>query len=326
MTNPPPLPLPSEFKDRKIGLVVLGVFTLLAGGLCALLIPLMLFGSKAGGAAPNPQVMLPVIFMYGTMAVALIWLGVGSMMARRWARALLLIASWATLIMGILGVGAFAVMVPKFLATLRASMPAGQPELPPFAQQGILIFIFGALSFLFLILPGIWVFFYGSKHVKATCEARDPVERWTDRCPLPVLALSLMLLVGAASIPMNMLSMHGVLPFFGTLLSGPLGMAVWALLAAFWVYLAWTVYHLDRRGWWLTFLSMALFAISTFLTYSRHNMTEVYQLAGYPQDMIERMQQINFLQGNSLAWLTLLSFLPWLVYLLFVRKFFRRPA
>jgi hypothetical protein len=205
-------------------------------------------------------------------------------------------------------------------------MPAGQPTLPAFAQQGILIMMFAVLSFLFLVLPGIWVLFYGSKNVKATCEARDPVERWTDRCPLPVLALSLMLLFGGASILMNMVSLHGVLPFFGMLLSGPLGMAAWALFAAFWVYLAWAVYHLDLRGWWLTFLSMALFAISSFLTYSRHNMTEVYQLAGYPQDMIARVQQISFLQGNSLAWLTLLSFLPWLVYLLFVQKFFRRPA
>ena len=324
MTNPPPLP--SGFKDRKIGLGILGILTLLAGGLCALLIPLLIFSSKAGGGAPNSQFLLPAIFMYGALAVALIWLGVGSMMARRWARALLLIFSWAALITGVLGIAAFAVMVPKFLSAIHESMPAGQPTLPAFAQQGILIMMFAVLGFLFLVLPGIWVLFYGSKNVKATCEARDPVERWTDRCPLPVLALSLMLLFGGASILMNMVSLHGVLPFFGMLLSGPLGMAAWALFAAFWVYLAWSVYHLDLRGWWLTFLSMALFAISSFLTYSRHNMTEVYQLAGYPQDMIERMQQINFLHGNSLAWLTLLSFLPWLVYLLFVRKFFRRPA
>jgi len=79
MTNLPPLPSTPGFKDRKIGLVILGSFTVLAGGLCALLIPLMLFGSKAGGGATNLQLMLPAICIYGTLAVALIWLGIGSM-------------------------------------------------------------------------------------------------------------------------------------------------------------------------------------------------------------------------------------------------------
>ena len=47
------------------------------------------------------------------------------------------------------------------------------------------------LGVFFVILPAVWIFFYKSRQVKATCEARDPVARWTDACPLPVLALCL---------------------------------------------------------------------------------------------------------------------------------------
>ena len=43
----------------------------------------------------------------------------------------------------------------------------------------------------FILVPAVWTFFYNSRHVKATGEAPDPVTRWTDACPLPVLAICL---------------------------------------------------------------------------------------------------------------------------------------
>ena len=53
------------------------------------------------------------------------------------------------------------------------------------------------LGVFFIALPKVWIFFHNSRHVKATCEARYSVTRWTDACPLPVLALCLWLLVSA---------------------------------------------------------------------------------------------------------------------------------
>jgi hypothetical protein len=58
-------------------------------------------------------------------------------------------------------------------------------------------FVFNGV--VFVLLPAIWTYFYRSPHVKATCEARDPVARWTDACPLPVLGFCLWLLF---SVPM----------------------------------------------------------------------------------------------------------------------------
>src|SRR4051794_25240629 len=103
METPPPPP-PVTYKDRKAGLIVFGVLTLLGGCLCALLVPLTIFAQMVApheGPQLNHQAMIPGVVLYAAMAIALIWLGIGSIQARRWARALLLIGSWSALGMGI---------------------------------------------------------------------------------------------------------------------------------------------------------------------------------------------------------------------------------
>src|ERR1035438_153181 len=90
-------PPPTAYKNRSSGLIIFGVLTILLGCVCALLVPLMLFGqtmsAKATGTPPNFSVLLPAVSVYGFLAVVLVWLGIGSINARRWARALLLIFS-----------------------------------------------------------------------------------------------------------------------------------------------------------------------------------------------------------------------------------------
>jgi hypothetical protein len=177
------------------------------------------------------------------------------------------------------------------------------------------------LSVLFLVLPGVWVLFYQSKNVKATCEALDPVTGWTDRCPLPVIAASLWLAFGAAMMLVIPVSFRGVMPFFGMFVVGPLGAALYVLLGLVWGYSAWALYKLDRRGWWLIVASLAVFSISGFITYSRHDVSELYSLMGYSQAQLEQLQKFNFLKGRSMAWLTLAGMTPFLGYLLYIRKF-----
>jgi hypothetical protein len=87
------------YKDRSTGLMIFGILTLLLGGLCGLFILLMLAGqaslARMNPAQANVAAILPAVAIYGVLAVALIWLGIGSIQARRWARALLLIFSWS---------------------------------------------------------------------------------------------------------------------------------------------------------------------------------------------------------------------------------------
>lgn len=162
-----------DYKDRSTGLIIFGILTLLAGGLVALFIPLTLLGqvmaARAAQTPTNYPMILPAMAIYGILAIALIWLGIGSIMARRWARALLLILSWSWF-----GVGIFALIVMGFVMPAilsQASEGAGKngaPALPPGALASIMGVMFLVLGVVFILLPLIWIFFYRSPHVKAT--------------------------------------------------------------------------------------------------------------------------------------------------------------
>jgi hypothetical protein len=186
--NPPELPEWSAFKDRKTGLVVFGFFTAIMGGFCALFVPLLFFGqsmSAQAGAHSNLSI-LPAVVMYAFLAIVLIWLGIGSMLARRWARALLLIFSWSWLVIGVISMAAAGFVLPKIMETINAAQGMGRPR-PPAALLMVIPMV--TIGIVYVVLPAIWVLFYRSRHVKATCEAYDQVVRWTDRAPLPVLAV-----------------------------------------------------------------------------------------------------------------------------------------
>ncbi|MGB7767713.1 MAG: hypothetical protein WBN22_02535 [Verrucomicrobiia bacterium] len=320
----------SSYKDRSTGLTFFGVLTILLGCLAGLFILLMLVGQAAAARSPNAppttlSAILPAVLIYGVLAVALVWLGIGSIMARRWARALLLIFSWGWLIMGLCAVMGMAFIMPKILAG-AAGGPDKNHAVSAAAIAGVMAVMFVIFGVIFVILPAIWIFFYHSRHVKATCEARDPVTRWTDACPLPVLALCLWLLLAVPMLLLMPIVGHGVVPFFGTFLTGLPGSLLCLAIAALWAYAAWLLYKLDVRGWWLILIAMVVFMVSAVITYARHDIIEMYQLMGYPQAQIDQIQKTGLLTGNRMAWLTTFSMVPILGYILFVKKYLRGKA
>jgi hypothetical protein len=162
--------------------------------------------------------------------------------------------------------------------------------------------------------------------VKATCEARDPGTRWTDACPLPVLALCLWLLFTVPMLLVMSVAGHGVMPFFGMFLTGLPGTLLCLAIAALWIYAAWLLYKLDMRGWWLIFIVMAMFMASALMTFAHHDILEMYQLMGYPEAQIELMKKTGLLEGNRMNWLMSLSVVPFLGYLLFIKKYLGRKS
>jgi hypothetical protein len=315
------------YKDRATGLIVFGILTILLGCMAGLLVLLMLVGQAAAAhtnASPTPfSAILPAMFIYVVLAVALVWLGIGSVKARRWARALLLIFSWSWLIMGLIALVSMAFILPKVLANTHASASPGQPAIPAATIGVIMVFACLILGVFFIIVPAVWIFFYNSRHVKATCEMRDPVTRWTDACPLPVLGFCLWLLFSALMMLVMPVMAHGVMPFFGTFLTGLPGSLLCLVLASLWACAAWLLYKLDARGWWLILIAMIVFMASALLTYSRHDMLEIYQLMGYPQAQIDQIQKTGLLTGNRMRWLMSFSMLPFLGYILFIKKYLR---
>lgn len=296
-----------------------GVLEILIGCFCALMLPLMwvglTMGAKATGTPVDHGTILSGVLIYGGMAVVFVWLGIGSIMCRRWARALLLIVSWSWLLVGVIIVGFFVTFLPRIMETVQPG---------PGKAVFSVMFVFFAL--IFLVIPGALTVFYQGRNVKATCEARDPVRRWTDACPLPVLAASLWLGMGALCMLPMPLAYKSVLPFFGTLLTGLPAMLFYIIWAAGSLWLAWAFYRLMPVAWWIVVVAFLLFSVSNSITFARIDIMEMYRLMGYPQQQLEQMQKFNFFSGKSMAVWTACCMVPWLGYLLWIKKFFRRSA
>jgi hypothetical protein len=325
MNEPPPTPAVPEFKDRRTGLIAFGILEILLGACCVLMVPLMVFGqlmaANMSGTPPSLWMIIPAALIYAGMAVTLIWLGIGSIKCRRWARALLLILSWSWLAVGILSVAAMVFMLPRMLS---AGNPGG-PGMPPGAAVAVMVVSLVVLGVLFVAVPAVMVLFYRSRHVKATCEARDPVARWTDACPLPVLAVTCWLWFGGAAMLAMPLGYNGVAPCFGTLLSGVLGGLFFVALAALWLWLGWMFYKVRPAGWWILVGAMLLLILSNVLTFTRVDMMEMYQQMGYPEAQIEMIRKQGWLTSGTMLWWSVAAMVPILGYLLWVRRFFGRP-
>ena len=316
----------SSFKDRKTGLVVFGILQIIFGGFCALMIPFMIFGMIASAfiesstAAPvRPTMMIPAILLYVVVAVWFIWMGIGSIKARRWARALLLVTSWIWLVGGIGGVIFILLVMPDMFDKMgeNKQMPAGAALIVKYVAM-----VF--MTVFYVIIPAVLVLFYGSKNVKATCEFRDTKVRWTDKCPLPVLAVSLMFGLWAVSIPS--MGFYGwAIPFFGSILRGMRGAAVGVVFMLLSGYIAWGSYRLNIKAWWGAVLLIVGWAISVGITFSRVSMPDYYEKMNFPEQQLDIMKQ-SIPQGYSMALFSGLWLVGFLGYLLYTRRYFARPA
>ena len=108
------------FKDRKVGLVIFGILHIISGCLCALMVAMMVLlaiisstGQDAFGELPNVRMLIPGTMVYVALGTWFIWMGIGVAMARRWARALMLVSSWIWLISGTFGLVFIVLLMPN---------------------------------------------------------------------------------------------------------------------------------------------------------------------------------------------------------------------
>lgn len=308
-----------QFKDRKTGLIVYGILQIIMGFFCAILIPLMLlprFVGPAAGPPMNVQTLIPTMGMYALLAVLLVCLGVGSIFARRWARTLTLVLAWMWL-----AVGSTALLMLVLLRLIPFDFAAQGQQIPPQMVMIIQVVMLGTMGFIYFFLPGIFILFYRSKHVKATCDFQDPHVRWTDQCPLPVLAMSLMLGFGAISMIFSM-SYGFVLPFFGILLKGvPCGLLVLTMTLLL-AYLAWATYRLKIAAWWTTLIFYITFGVSSIITFSRIGLMEYYRELNFPEEQLRVMKQTGIIDRMNMPLMFGVSFVVFVGYLLWVRRYF----
>ena len=128
--NPPPVNSSvGPYRDRRTALLIAGVLEILLGVGAWLMVGLMVFAASmvtAQGAGSKGSI-IPGIAVYGIAGLVFVILGVGSIRARRWARALWLVVSSFWLISGVFAVAVMAWFMPSVLA---GTTPAGQQHRP----------------------------------------------------------------------------------------------------------------------------------------------------------------------------------------------------
>jgi hypothetical protein len=311
-------------RDRKTALIVFGIIEVLFGAFCLLMIPIMVaglvMGSHGASGFPYSVVILNAVGSYGTVAVVFIWLGIGSILCRRWARALWLCLTACWLCAGVIGCFAIASMASNFG---QMALPPGQPPPSPEVMHLIrMITVVFAFVF-YVVIPGALFLFYRSPNVKRTCEERDPVERWTDRCPLPVLALSL--IVGAGAFVVLVLgATYGMIPLFGTVVLGAAGRVFILVFAGILAYLAVGLYRLKLRAWWFALGLYLFIGISNAVTLLSGDMGDLYTRMGFDSRTAAAAEKLS--AAGGFRWLGIISLFPWFIWLLYIRRFFpRRP-
>lgn len=217
--------------DRSVGLIVFGILQIGVGLACATLALGVIASTElAARAGASTGAVGAIIFAYGLVALHFIACGIGSIRARRWARALSLAVAALWLAGGIVATIAAVAIVPKIVPN------------PP------LVALTAVLLVLFVALPLAIVLFYKRADVRETCERRDPKTRWTDRVPVPVLAVVIVMAFAAGWLLVNLST--PVVPLFGTILTGaPAALALLAL-AVLCAFLAVGLYRLKESAWW----------------------------------------------------------------------------
>ncbi len=323
------------FADRSTRLMLFGIFQILIGCLCGLMGLMIVLVSTMRpmanapqGQAMNVQMMIPAVVFYLVLAAAFIWLGVGSICARRWAWTLTVVLSWMWLIMGLCALIGFVFFAgPMMSASIEQQIKQqGQGKMmPPEAMMAMRIISGAVLACMYIVLPAVFLLFYQWPSVRATCQRRNPRSCWTDRCPMPVLALSIIMAASVAS--MLLMPAYGcVMPLFGVFLSGASGAMVGLLITLVLAYLAWGTYRLQMAAWWGTLLLFIVGTLNMVVTFSRTDLMKMYEKMGMPAAQLEMIRKTGFVESLSHwgPWLGLVSGAVWLGYLLYVRRYFVR--
>lgn len=316
-------PVLPSFQDRHGSLLVCGILEILLGALIAFNIPLLfvsvvLASRMPGGPQFSWQYVGYTVFLYAGMSAFFLAMGIGSVRSRRWARSLMLVVAWPWLLGGIAGFGVALMTLPR---TLRATMSASGQATPPGVFEVALVFTFGILTVMYLVLPLIFLLVYRSRNVRLTAEARDPRERWTDRVRARVLGA----VVAAALTAYCCLDAAVFVPFFplfGTLLTGWGGRLAMAVLAVVFAALAAGLYRRNPAAWWAAMAVMVIFGVSNVLTWMRVPLIRMYEVMGMSEQQLAVLRASPVVNSPMMTYWMAAFTIAILAYLVWIREDF----
>jgi hypothetical protein len=308
----------ADHKDRRKTLAVIGGLLLLVGIVAAFVGPLEMYCfylfSEGGrfhydgfgfGSFMFGNIAAQIVGYY-LIAMVCIPLGYGHLRVRRWAR---------TLSLSLLG---FWLVAGVPLAVLFLFILFSSKELSP---AGALIAIV-SVGLSYTALPGLLIWFYQSRDVKLTFQARDSRSYWIDALPLPVLVLSSLFALYAIVLHL-LIFFHGIFPLFGLWLSDLQGILLIDVSTLCLAGLIWGMLRLRPWAWWGSLVYVGLFTLSTILTLSVSSFADILSSMRLPDFEMEILQRMP-LHGLHFAALVGIPLLTTLALIVYSRRYFVR--
>jgi|SRR5579859_3013489 len=335
-----PPPSPPAYKDRRWLLILAGVVELLMALVALGFVAIFFLASAVGAKQPPPPGMslgalrALVSLFYGAIAIFLIVVAIGSILAKNWARITGLVAAWFWLAMGVLGTLMAALIMP---AAIHQAERQAQSAPPPALFFAI---FFTVIAALYVGVPLAFVLIYSNRNVRMTCLARSgqlPVAGVAGTTPgVPVITkpsypVAVGILVGwlafgiLVSIPALLLVHTRAYPFFGTFVYGITARALPLVLVAVHAFFVWHLYKLRPLGWWGTLAFQVVLTASAMLTMWRYGAVgyllkispELQDNPGFPMmPLLSKLMPAIIVFGSTAV----------VVYLLCIRRYFQPSA
>ena len=284
--------------------------------------PAQIGTSDIGGASSaDLRSAIPAVVVYAALATAFVWLGIGSIRARRWARELSLSLSWVWFLTGVCSLILAWLLLPSVLGEV-----AGEGGFSHEVVVLVTVATTAVLGVLYVLLPGACVLFFRSPDVAATCRARDPGRQWTDDLSQRLLTLILVWALAAVSVLM-MPAYNFVVPFFGVVLAGSAGAIVWLVILIGCVALVWGSVRRQPWAWWGAMIAVFLAGVSSVLTSLKVETSEILRAMDLPGDQADLLTAAMTADRWLVALFWIAAWGSFLAYLATLRRFFiARPA
>lgn len=323
MTSNAPLAQIPSHRNRRPWLIAFGVLEILIG--CLLLFSVVetqrapLRGEESGLQLPVSPVAMKfaTTIVNGGMALLFLAIGVGSIQCRDWARLAMLGLSGFWLATGLFTTVIYFLMAP----TIQQ-----QSDAPPEVVQTVYGLSTALVIFAFVLLPTIFLMFYSSKSVKATCLALtppSPAGTASFGIPAPLIAVAVSEGLGGFAILSFMIApatavfgvvVHG-LPAFLVLLAFSLASGFAAVLIVYRKY----------SGWLLALVKNAVALVSWSITVTGRDVNQFYRELGLNESQMQAFHA--FPQIQSLTWyLSVPAMAAYVIYIAYARKYFHHDS
>ena len=88
------------------------------------------------------------------------------------------------------------------------------------------------------------------------------------------------------------------------------------------VYIAYSFFRLNVKGWWVALASLGLRIISTAITYARADLFDAYRRLGWSPAQVDMLRNNPAFQAGRFLWISLLFTVLYAGFLIWTKRYF----